>query len=68
MKKLILKRPNEIYHVWHYCVRCGKVFDHSAGTWNEHKGEHKGMCCDQQWRDVSVEIAEIHLQKQEVKP
>jgi hypothetical protein len=55
---LIVKRPNQIYHVWHYCPKCRKVFDHSQGTWNEYKGEHCGV----EWKDVSTKIESLTIE------
>ena len=54
---MLIKRPNKIYHVWHYCPVCGKVFSHSQGTWNTYKGEHCGV----NWKDVSGDIESITI-------
>ena len=54
---MIIKRPDKIYHEWHYCPICYKVFDHSQGTWDTYKGEHCGV----QWEDLSHEIESITI-------
>ena len=54
---MIIKRRDKIYHVWHYCPICYKVFDHSQGTWDTYKGEH----CKVQWIDVSGDQETIEI-------
>jgi len=37
MKRLINPDQNKIYHVWHYCVKCGKTWTHSQGDFDSLK-------------------------------
>jgi len=36
MKKIKNPDTNRIYHVWHYCKKCGKALMHSTAVLHEH--------------------------------
>jgi len=63
MKKIIHAPSAGIYHVWHYCPVCGKMFDHSQGTWNQYRGEHCGV----EWKDVPAETKTVTIEIQTKK-
>jgi len=46
------------YHIWHYCSKCGRVFDHSQGTWNQYRGE----CCGVDWKSVPAEAKTVEIE------
>lgn len=58
MKIIIERSPVCVYHVWHYCPKCGKTFDHSQGTWNQYRGEHCGV----EWKDVPAETKNVEIE------
>ena len=31
-----IKHEEKIFHVWHYCLKCGRVLIHSTGTMTQH--------------------------------
>lgn len=56
--KIIIERPDQIYHVWHYCPICGKTFSHSQGTWDWYRGEHCGV----NWKDVPAAAKTVEIE------
>lgn len=55
----ILRRPNNLYHVWHVCLKCGRVYDHSQGTWNRTRGQ----CCGQDLETILGEMKAVKWYK-----
>jgi len=51
--------PNKIYHIWHYCKRCGRTLIHSTAVMHEHV-----QLCDHKPSDLltfSTEVSEVEL-------
>lgn len=49
-KTFVNPDQEKIYHLWHICTKCFKVYDHSQASWNKQK---YSLCCRESENIVS---------------